>query len=224
MKKKLVIILLIISVLHAISWYFDIIRFYNYPTSANEPNLKEGSRFAWSSWTQPKKLDFICFKATDDVIGEFESAMRLVALPHDTLEIKSGNLFVNNVRIDDHLNLRRLYKCDLKYFNNKIKPVYNKLDYFYGHKLKDSMLFFMDDNVIKINNLNLVRHILDKNEVDNIIESKFGKNWNKDHFGPIVIPDDAVFVLGDNRENSLDSRYLGLIDNDKILGTLLFKF
>ena len=37
---------------------------------------------------------------------------------------------------------------------------------------------------------------------------------------PEVIPDGKVFVMGDNRENSLDSRYFGAVKKDQILGNV----
>lgn len=41
---------------------------------------------------------------------------------------------------------------------------------------------------------------------------------------PIEVANDKVFVLGDNRENSLDSRGLGLIDYSQIKGKALLRF
>ncbi len=38
-----------------------------------------------------------------------------------------------------------------------------------------------------------------------------------------VIPDDYYFVMGDNRENSLDSRSYGLIKRNQILGKVQFR-
>lgn len=34
-------------------------------------------------------------------------------------------------------------------------------------------------------------------------------SFRKEHFGPIVVPEDHYFLLGDNRDNSGDSRYYG---------------
>ncbi|MBE7011574.1 MAG: signal peptidase I [Ruminococcaceae bacterium] len=41
---------------------------------------------------------------------------------------------------------------------------------------------------------------------------------------PIVIGNDEVFVMGDNRENSSDSRNLGLFREDEIMGHAVFRF
>ena len=42
--------------------------------------------------------------------------------------------------------------------------------------------------------------------------------YPRDNFGPITIQEGNVFVLGDNRENSMDSRYWGLLPIEKIEG------
>lgn len=40
----------------------------------------------------------------------------------------------------------------------------------------------------------------------------------RDNWGPLVIPAERYFVLGDNRDESLDSRYWGFIQPDQVKG------
>ncbi len=42
----------------------------------------------------------------------------------------------------------------------------------------------------------------------------------RDNWGPLVIPEGNYFMLGDNREQSLDSRYWGLLEDWRVEGTV----
>ena len=46
----------------------------------------------------------------------------------------------------------------------------------------------------------------------------------RDNWGPIVIPEDRYFMLGDNREQSLDSRYWGLLEGWRLEGRAVFTY
>jgi signal peptidase I len=45
---------------------------------------------------------------------------------------------------------------------------------------------------------------------------------SRDSWGPLVIPAGNFFLLGDNRDQSLDSRYMGFIPRDVIRGKAMF--
>lgn len=77
------------------------------------------------------------------------------------------------------------------------------------------------DNIsIKNNNLYLNDELYVENYLD---EGLVYDDFDLSDLGYETIPDDMYLVLGDNREDSLDSREIGLISKDEVIGKVSFR-
>jgi signal peptidase I len=46
----------------------------------------------------------------------------------------------------------------------------------------------------------------------------------RDNFGPVTVPTGKLFVLGDNRDRSYDSRFWGFVDQSEVQGQVLYVY
>jgi len=46
----------------------------------------------------------------------------------------------------------------------------------------------------------------------------------RDTFGPVKVPADSLFVMGDNRDRSYDSRFWGCVPSDRVKGQVFFTY
>ncbi|WP_299685639.1 signal peptidase I [uncultured Dokdonia sp.] len=189
--------------------YFKV---YAIPTTSSSPTLEPGDYIIVSNLIPVKNNDHIVFERFDKTFGFGYYVSRLVAKEGDTFSIRNGIAYVNNVNIDSSIRIKHAYKMHIDILKELHSPEYYT-DYY--QISKDSIIIHLEDKVAeaispkasKQRNINFGK-----------VHESFPEEWNYYNFGPLIIPENKLFVLGNNRDNSQDSRYFGLIEERNYIG------
>lgn len=146
--------------------------------------------------------------------------------------IEGDRIWINKIAYDLHLpfstvkvtNFSDPKRGDIIIFNSRVS----------GNRLVKRVIGMpgdvvsMQDNVLKINGQTLDYETISDSEASlDLMEDLFGTRYqirlskrhaNASSFAPVEVPRGSYLALGDNRDNSADSRFIGFIPRDEIIG------
>lgn len=167
---------------------------YKVPTTSMAPTLLPGD-FIFSyrvpygikvpftgiklSVKSPQRGDVVVFTYPEQPRVNY--VKRVIGLPGDRVEIKNGQLVVNNIKFSyENVTTEDSAVLNPQFFEIKKE--------FLGAQSR--LVMFQKDKMSK-------------------------------SFGPIVVPPNELFLLGDNRDSSDDSRYWGTVPLDRLEGRVV---
>ncbi len=182
---------------------------YHVPTASMEPTIKVGDRLlafklAYSAkvpftdlklaeWGTPKRGDIIVFRYPRD--PDIDYVKRVVGVGGDTIEIRD----------------------DILYVNGEPQP---RQDHNGDRNILEDIDDQKDVKILYTETLNGLNHWVMQNVP---AARRFTRSsWPPPGAGPYKVPADSVFCVGDNRDNSTDSRVWGQVPLEYVRGKALF--
>ena len=195
---------------------------FSIPSQSMYPQLTEGdfilvSKMSYSikfpftniemfQTKKPERADVAVFQYPLDVNTYF--VKRIIGIPGDKIVWKDNDIFINEEKIQHSKTIKSNLDGDIgaryewEYLNNQ-KHLIRKITH------NDSKTFNTAYDFVKIRSDSLLKSRgLNPEEYKNYLE--------------INIPDDYYFVMGDNRDESADSRSWGLVHKNYFVGKVKY--
>lgn len=201
---------------------------FSLPTESMMPNYAPNSFIFSCNWISPKRNDVATFYDTSLAIPHLRAAKRdmffgrIIAEGGERLEIVEGQVLINGQASGAGLHLYQAWQLSENDYNAN-RPRFKSTS-IPPMNLGDSL-------VVTIGNLEaaeIKRHVpmylFDVGIFSKNAENIWGPqaaNWTLNNFGPVTVPDGYVFILGDNRTNSEDSRHRGFVPKKDLIGKVL---
>ncbi len=193
-----------------------VIDFYTFATPSNMPTHKTGELFFASRLKTPDYGNFVCYRSSTKSI----LIHRVIGKPGDVIEIKDAIVFRNGQPLNEPYAWNQ-YVLSKKQYESVQGYIQNRGDYFSNPTDSTYMINLTDEEVRKYK-LEATRYVTAKGIGDPTIDSVYNqKAYNPDNMGPVVVPKNCYFLMGDSRHDALDSRYIGFIKASDIVSTKL---
>lgn len=199
-----------------------ILQYYHVPTVGSEPAIMAGDHVVATNLKKPSNGNIICFK-TEQQGRPAIFLQRLCGMAGDTISMVEGVFFLNGENFDQALNLKHIYYVDHETVNKLLRKKKIRVDSA-GPMATDTIMVFLDNKLIAEEKIQCRRNITPRGALPDQSTFVFTTDSGSiDNFGPYVVPDGSYFLLGDNRENSLDSRFTGYVPAKEWIGTVIGK-
>ncbi len=218
----------ILIVFFVIARVTKVLEMYKIPTSSNLPSIKPGDIIWASNLKSVERGRYITFLTFDSLQQQVATWFhRCVGMPGDKLHMKDGVLYVNGSNFDKGLNLQQEYVLTSKYPGDYPTVSYlteDEIGYISPDGKSNILLSTQKLNELKseLRKEDSIKQLIATESYYSAFFSEINHpEWTIDNFGPIKLPAECYFVLGDNRHGAMDSRFIGFIKKEKITGVVL---
>jgi signal peptidase I len=235
MKPRHLILLIGIPLLIVVTWVAlrltYTLQFFVQPTNVNEPNLQKGNVVFTSILVEPERMDFITYLYDHTKFGKEYHIFRVVGIEGDTVQLRGNTLYVNGRNMDEGMNLKKDYLLPVAVADRLPWPTPANKD---ESLLQTRMRYFRNDSsLVTLETEGQKEFVAQATMVPGFqpmtamaleynIHDWGHPEWTTHDFGPVVVPADHWFVLADNRDHAMDSRFVGFVSRKDFRGTKIW--
>lgn len=209
-------------------------------SEAMSNTLLKGAKYKFISTLVYNRNDIVAFKNIDFLSGKPKvSIMRIIGISGDTIKYFEGIPYVNNTKVYFPPTSKRFYSANVESINDLTLFSKNII-----YQTTDTIILNIDSfQKVQIGKLSIGLSEFSSSQKIKSSFLKFKANNSHDFFEQIIIPksltpidsnnvlyngywntvlqaEKCYFLVGDNVQETFDSRYFGLVPHSYIIGKL----